>query len=89
MNFLVNKVNLEIRVRGKIQQRKSAGLLCYRSNDIKITHPNLPLKREGIVRHPELADCELRAELDGKMAKPLQTSSEDPLNASNQAVSGS
>ena len=38
--------------------------------------------------HPELADCELRAELDGKMAKPLQTSIADPLNASNQAVSG-
>ena len=40
-------------------------------------------------RHPELADCELRAELDGKMAKPLQTSNVDPLNASNQAVLGS
>ena len=40
-------------------------------------------------RHPELADCELRAELDGKIAKPLQTSIVDPLNASNQAVSGS
>ena len=40
-------------------------------------------------RHPELADCELRAELDGKMAKPLQTSIADSLNASNQAVSGS
>ena len=40
-------------------------------------------------RHPELADCELRAELDGKMAKPLQTSIADPLNASNQAVSAS
>ena len=39
--------------------------------------------------HPELADCELRAELDGKMVKPLQTSIVDPLNASNQAVSGS
>ena len=38
-------------------------------------------------RHPELADCELRAELDGKMAKPLQTSILDLLNASNQAVS--
>ena len=40
-------------------------------------------------RHPELADCELRAELDGKMAKPLQTSIADSLNASNQAVSAS
>ena len=40
-------------------------------------------------RHAELADCELRAELDGKMAKPLQTSIVDPLNASNQAVSAS
>ena len=40
-------------------------------------------------RHAELADCELRAELDGKMAKPLQTPIVDPLNASNQAVSGS
>ena len=40
-------------------------------------------------RHPELADCELRAELDDKIAKPLQTSIAYPLNASNQAVSGS
>ena len=40
-------------------------------------------------RHAELANCELRAELDGKMAKPLQTSIVDPLNASNQAVSAS
>ena len=39
--------------------------------------------------HAELADCELRAELDGKMAKPLQTSIVDPLNASNQTVSAS
>ena len=45
--------------------------------------------RDDKLRHPELADCELRAELDGKMAKPLQTSIADPLNASNQAVSGS
>ena len=40
-------------------------------------------------RHPELADCDLRAVFDGKMAKPLQTSIVDPLNASNQAVSAS
>ena len=40
-------------------------------------------------RHAELADCELRAELDGKMAKPLQTLIVDPLNASNHAVSAS
>ncbi len=40
-------------------------------------------------RHAELANCELRAELDGKMAKSLQTSIVDPLNASNQAVSAS
>ena len=40
-------------------------------------------------RHPELADCELRAELDDKIAKPLQTSIAYPLNASNQAVSAS
>ena len=45
--------------------------------------------RDDRYRHPELADCELRAELDDKMAKPLQTSIVDPLNASNQAVSGS
>ncbi len=45
--------------------------------------------RDDKLRHPELADCELRAELDGKMAKPLQASNVDPLNASNQAVSGS
>ena len=45
--------------------------------------------RDDKLRHPELADCELRAELDGKMAKPLQTSIVGPLNASNQAVSGS
>ena len=45
--------------------------------------------RDDKLRHPELADCELRAELDGKMAKPLQASIVDPLNASNQAVSGS
>ena len=40
-------------------------------------------------RHPELADCELRAELDDKIAKPLQTSIADSLSASNQAVSAS
>ena len=45
--------------------------------------------RDDMFRHAELADCELRAELDVKMAKPLQTSSADPLNASNQAVSAS
>ena len=45
--------------------------------------------RDDKLRPPELADCELRAELDGKMAKPLQTSIVDPLNASNQAVSAS
>ena len=45
--------------------------------------------RDDRLRHDELADCELRAELDGKMAKPLQTSIADPLNASNQAVSAS
>ena len=39
------------------------------------------------MRHAELADYELRAEFDDKMAKPLQTSIADPLNASNQAVS--
>ena len=44
--------------------------------------------RDDRLRHPEFADCELRAELDDKMAKPLQTSNVDPLNASNQAVSG-
>ena len=47
------------------------------------------LVRDDRLRHAELADCELRAELDGKMAKPLQTSIVDPLNASNQAVSAS
>ena len=45
--------------------------------------------RDDRHRHAELADCELRAELDGKMAKPLQTSIVDPLNASNQTVSAS
>lgn len=33
----------------------------------------------------EGADCELRAKFDGEMAKPLQTSTADPQNASNQA----
>ena len=47
------------------------------------------LGSKEVIRHAELADCELRAELDGKMAKPLQTSIADPLNASNQAVSAS
>ena len=47
------------------------------------------LGSKEVIRHAELADCELRAELDGKMAKPLQTSIVDPLNASNQAVSAS
>ena len=50
---------------------------------------SLSFLRKGTIRHAELADCELRAELDGKMAKPLQTSIVDPLNASNQAVSAS
>ena len=45
--------------------------------------------RDDRHRHAELADCELRAELDDKMAKPLQASIVDPLNASNQAVSAS
>ena len=47
------------------------------------------LVRDDRHRHAELADCELRAELDDKMAKPLQASIVDPLNASNQAVSAS
>ena len=45
--------------------------------------------RDDNTRHAELADCELRAELDGEMAKPLQTSIVDPLNASNKVVSAS
>ena len=47
------------------------------------------LGSKEVIRHAELADCELRAEFDGKVAKPLQTSIVDPLNASNQVVSGS
>ena len=47
------------------------------------------LGSKEVIRHAELADCELRAEFDGKVAKPLQTSIVDPLNASKQAVSAS
>jgi len=32
----------------------------------------------------EFGESELRARLDGKMAKPLQTSTADPLNANEQ-----
>ena len=48
------------------------------------------LVRNDMYRHPdELADCELKAELDGKMAKPLHTLIVDPLNVSNQTISAS
>ncbi len=71
------------------EDERSEDVAIAKSLNINEITTQSSIARNDKYRHPELADCELRAELDGKMAKPLQTSIVDPLNASNQAVSGS
>ena len=71
------------------EDERSEDVAIAKSLNINEITTQSSIARNDNNRHPELADCELRAELDGKMAKPLQASNVDPLNASNQAVSGS
>ena len=71
------------------EDERSEDVAIAKSLNINEITTQSSIARNDKYRHAELADCELRAELDGKMAKPLQTSIVDPLNASNQAVSGS
>ena len=77
------------RVSHMLLRNSVLNLFAIRTRFAPSVRKSAPLEREGTICHPELADCELRAELDGEMAKPLQTSNVDPLNASNQAVSAS
>ncbi len=71
------------------EDERSEDVAIAKSLNINEITTQSSIARNDTIRHAELADCELRAELDGKMAKPLQTSIVDPLNASNQAVSAS
>ena len=71
------------------EDERSEDVAIAKSLNINEITTQSSIARNDKYRYAELADCELRAELDGKMAKPLQTSIVDPLNASNQAVSGS
>ena len=71
------------------EDERSEDVAIAKSLNINEITTQSSIARNDNNRHPELADCELRAEFDGKMAKPLQTSIVDPLNASNQAVSAS